>query len=268
MVNNPNEFYTEFMIAIFLWALDFLELYIVMLILHAVMRQHTHTVWRMYNLFVLHIFCGSFMFLCISVLFHSLFLKGSQSPSNTVFSQQEAVQSAAPRSGPRILSPSSRLFKRAKAQQCRFLNTQVLITNRGLAVWQKSLFLSLALSFFHSLASPWTLTPSSHYPNPSIDLSIPWYSPLAFFCSHLSFPSNHTASLIVQFIFRCFSRARSLSQLPSRFLHSFQLSSLFTCHSIPVFAASRVPLHPRYNSVCSASSAFTSLSMLSDRCRA
>lgn len=74
------------------------------------------------------------------------FLKGSLSKSNTVPLSVRQLQSPAPWSGPSILSPTSWLFKRAKAQQCSFLNTQIHpSTNRGTAVWQKSPSLSLIL---------------------------------------------------------------------------------------------------------------------------
>ena len=74
-----------------------------------------------------------------------------------------SFKALAPWSGPSILSPTSRLFKRAKAQRCSFLNTQIHpSTNRGTAVWQRSLSLRLSLALLHYLSSPWTLTPPHH----------------------------------------------------------------------------------------------------------
>lgn len=75
----------------------------------------------------------------VSFIFLFCFLKGSLSKSNTVSHSMRQLQSPASWSGPSILSPTSWLFKRAKAQQCSFLNTQIHpCTNRGTAVWQKS----------------------------------------------------------------------------------------------------------------------------------
>lgn len=51
----------------------------------------------------------------------------------------------------RSLSPTSWLFKRAKAQRCSFLNTQIQPrTNRGTAVWQKSTPALFFLPISHS----------------------------------------------------------------------------------------------------------------------
>lgn len=75
------------------------------------------------------------------------------------------LQSAALRSGPSILSSTSWLFKRAKAQRCSFLNTQIRPgTYRGTAVWLKSPSLSLSPSL-PTLDFDTPLPSSSHYPS-------------------------------------------------------------------------------------------------------
>lgn len=90
------------------------------------------------SLSLIPIFIPVFYFF-VSFIFLFCFLKGSLSKSNTVSHSMRQLQSPASWSGPSILSPTSWLFKRAKAQQCSFLNTQIHpCTNRGTAVWQKS----------------------------------------------------------------------------------------------------------------------------------
>lgn len=122
-----------------------------------------------------------------------LILKGSLSKSNTVSLSVRQLQSPAPWSGPSILSPTSWLFKRAKAQQCSFLNTQIHpSTNRETAVWQKSLSLSLSLTLSICLSLCLSLlfltldSHPSHYPPSSIDLIRPGSSLLSIFL-HPSF---------------------------------------------------------------------------------
>ncbi len=107
------------------------------------------------NIFLSFSLSSLLLFLSLSFIFLFYFLKGSISKSNTVSLSMRQLQSPALWSGPSILSPTSWLFKRAKAQQCSFLNTQIHpSTNRGTAVWQKSLSLSLSLSLplFFSLS--------------------------------------------------------------------------------------------------------------------
>lgn len=90
----------------------------------------------------------------------------------------------------RSLSPTSWLFKRAKAQRCSFLNTQIQPrTNRGTAVWQKS----TPAPFFLPLSSPWTLTlsPSSlptllRRPHYTQILALSLFSPLSYNLSFIA----------------------------------------------------------------------------------
>lgn len=104
-----------------------------------------------------------FFYFSLSFILCFFFLKSRLSKSNTVSRSVRQLQSPALWSGPSILSPTSWLFKRAKAQQCSFLNTQIHpSTNRGTAVWQKSLSSSLSrsstlsphLGLWHSPSSP------------------------------------------------------------------------------------------------------------------
>lgn len=134
-------------------------------------------------LFSCNIFSICFPFL-LSFILRFFILKGSLSKSNTVSRSVRQLQSPALWSGPSILSPTSWLFKRAKAQQCSFLNTQIHpSTNRGTAVWQKSLSFSFTLShspalplshlgLWHPLLSLPTLLHRPHYTRILLSLSL------------------------------------------------------------------------------------------------
>lgn len=130
-------------------------------------------------------FCFFLSFI-LSLSLTLFLLKGSLSKSNTVSLSVRQLQSSAPWSDPSILSPTSWLFKRAKAQQCGFLNTQIQPSaNRGTVVWQKILSLSLS----HFLSLPWTLT-LSPLSLPTL-LHRPHYTRILF--SSLPLPSKCTA---------------------------------------------------------------------------
>ena len=121
----------------------------------------------------------------ILFLFFLLFWKAVSLNPIQFLSAWGSFKALAPWSGPSILSPTSRLFKRAKAQRCSFLNTQIHpSTNRGTAVWQKSLSLHLSSTIFPHLGlwhSPPLLSLPTllHIPHPtsllpSLSLSLPF----------------------------------------------------------------------------------------------
>lgn len=180
----------------------------------------------------------------MSFILRFFILKGSLSKSNTVSRSVRQLQSPALWSGPSILSPTSWLFKRAKAQQCSFLNTQIHpSTNRGTAVWQKSLSFSLTLShspalplshlgLWHPLLSLPILLHRPHYTRILLSLSL---HPSV---SHLTGQLPHfTIHLPLLLLYSLYLSVIVLSiPLPSFTFFFYpqllQLSSLFTWHSI------------------------------------
>lgn len=253
MVNNPNECYTMLMIAILLSAyrpVENVNCYANLSNRDKDRLAKAH-IWGMSSLCMLDIYYFVWFSLFISAfhfffVFHSpilLFLKGSLCKSNRVSPSVRQLQSPAPWSGPSILSPTSWLFKRAKAQQCSFLNTQIHpSTNRGTAVWQKSLSLYLSRSIFPHLGLPHS--PSSHYPPSSIDLIIPGYSSLSF----------SPQLFLIQFI----SHTHSLSPVLCHHL-PFSIRNYFSCPRSSSGTPSHCPVPPLYlccNSIPIAASAF------------
>lgn len=106
-----------------------------------------------------------------------LFWKGSLFKSNSVCLSMWWLQSPALWSGLSILSPTSCLFKRAKAQQCSFLNTQIhkhqerdhcLAKEAPPHAFSPSSSSSLSLSSHLGLRLS-----TSHYPPSSIGLITP-----------------------------------------------------------------------------------------------
>lgn len=177
----------------------------------------------------------------MSFILRFFILKGSLSKSNTVSRSVRQLQSPALWSGPSILSPTSWLFKRAKAQQCSFLNTQIHpSTNRGTAVWQKSLSFSFTLShspalplshlgLWHPLLSLPTLLHRPHYTRILLSLSL---HPSV---SHLTGQLPHfTIHLPLLLLCSLYLSVIVLSiPLPS-FTFFFSIPSYFSCpHSLP-----------------------------------
>lgn len=167
----------------------------------------------------------------MSFILRFFILKGSLSKSNTASRSVRQLQSPALWSGPSILSPTSWLFKRAKAQQCSFLNTQIHpSTNRGTAVWQKSLSFSFTLS--HSPAPPLshlelslslpTLLHRPHYTRILLSLSL--HPSVSHLTGQLPHFTIHLSVIVLSI------------PLPSFTFFFYpqllQLSSLFTWHSI------------------------------------
>lgn len=182
------------------------KMFIIILILQTVInkKEEKAHVWRHVQLV-----CAFFLISILKICFFLslalppflwpffFFLKGSLSKSNTVSLSMTQLQSPALWSGPSILSPTSWLFKRAKAQQCSFLNTQIHpSTNRGTAVGQKSVSLSLSLQLSFLTLDSDTPTPITHAPAQT----------LLYLCCSLSLSVNLSLSLS--------QRGRCLAQEP------------------------------------------------------